>query len=62
MIEFATAIIVLVAVYLILQQVPLPEPFKQILTIVLGAVVVIYLLLWLGVLIGVGSGPPRLIR
>ena len=29
-------------------MVPLPEPFKRILTIVLGAVVVIYLLMWLG--------------
>lgn len=47
MIDLAVAVVVLVAILLILQVVPIPEPFKRILMIVLGAVVVIYLLRWL---------------
>ena len=59
MIDFAIAVVVLVAILLILQVVPIPEPFKRILMIVLGAVVVIYLLLWLG---GIAGSGPRLFR
>ena len=61
MIEFAVAMVVLIAILLILQKVPIPEPFHGILTIVVGAVIVIYLLLWLGSIAGLTS-PPRLLR
>lgn len=57
MIDFAIAMVVLVAILLILQVVPLPDPFKRILTIVVGAAIVIYLLLWLA-----GSAPAVLRR
>lgn len=56
MIDFAITLVVLVAIILILQVVPVPEPFKRILMIVIGAVVVIYLLMWLT------GGAPTLLR
>lgn len=62
MIDFAVVMIVLIAILLILQQVPLPESYKGILTIVVGAAIAIYLLLWIGSLIGMGPPPPRLFR
>jgi hypothetical protein len=61
MIEFAIAMVVLIAILMILQVVPLPEPFKRILMIVIGAVIVIYLLMWLAGVAGLAS-PPRLLR
>ena len=45
MIDFAIAMVVLIAILLILQVVPLAEPFKRILSIVVGAVIVIWLLI-----------------
>jgi len=57
MIEFAIAMVVLIAVLLILQRVPIPEPFKGILTIVVGAVIVIYLLMWLASVAGFATMP-----
>ena len=58
MIEFAIAIVILIAILLILQKVPIPEQFKGILMIVLSAIIVIYLLMWLGGL----TSLPRLVR
>ncbi len=56
MIEFAVAMVILIAVLLILQKVPIPDPFRSILMIVVGAIIVIYLLMWLGGIAGI----PRL--
>ena len=39
--------LLLIALLLIVQKVPIPEPFGGILMIVVGAVIVIYLLMWL---------------
>ena len=61
MIEFAIAMVVLIAVLLILQKVPIAEPFRGILMVVVGAVIVIYLLLWIGSVAGLTS-MPRLLR
>jgi len=61
MIEFAIAMVVLIAFLLILQKVPIPEPFHGILIIVVGAIIVIYLLMWLGSVAGI-TAPPRLFR